>query len=275
MASGHSWGGSCEEEERWKEEGGKEEDGEESNTLRRAKCPDSRRSRRVVPLQAWQMDRQGYAPLDGSGCGRQRDSPAWGRAHTPTQQTHEHLYKHREILTHCETKKTPDCSDTSAGQRRICIVSHWTRIFAFVLVQSGFVPERARVVWGHLSGRIKVNQVQRFYFFHSRRCSKPQGVSGHRLICRSARLCFSTHMGHGGQCRPRCEKCNEACGGRKEMGGEFNQSWPSARLLVTPKVLFPCEISGNWECGTHAMTQISCSVSCRAARWILHLTVQN
>lgn len=44
-------------------------------------------------------------------------------AHTPTQQTHEHLYKHREILTHCETKKNTrlqeECSDTSAGQRRI------------------------------------------------------------------------------------------------------------------------------------------------------------
>lgn len=26
-------------------------------------------------------------------------------AYTPTQQTHEHVYKHREILTHCETKK--------------------------------------------------------------------------------------------------------------------------------------------------------------------------
>lgn len=47
-----------EEEERWEEEEGGEEEGErregweESNTLWRAKCPDSHRSRRVGPLQA-------------------------------------------------------------------------------------------------------------------------------------------------------------------------------------------------------------------------------
>lgn len=60
------WGG--EEVEGGGRRGRREREGwEESSTLWRAKCPDSHRSHRVGPLQAWQMDRQGYAPLADSG----------------------------------------------------------------------------------------------------------------------------------------------------------------------------------------------------------------
>lgn len=116
---------------------------------------------------------------------------------------------------------------------------------------------------------VKVNQVQRFYFFDSGQCPKTAGsVAGHRLVCRSASLLpfhpRGTQKDSTGRDVRRAMKLVEA--GKRWGGGEFNQSWPSARSLVTPKVLFPCAISPDRgsvaRMANLLQSLISCTVTC-------------
>lgn len=116
---------------------------------------------------------------------------------------------------------------------------------------------------------VKVNQVQRFYFFDSGQCPKTAGsVAGHRLVCRSASLCCSTHVGHKRTVLAEMWDVQWSLWRQERdgWGGEFNQSWPSARSLVTPKVLFPCAISPDRgsvaRMANLLQSLISCTVTC-------------
>lgn len=99
------WGGGGGEVERGREGRGRSErEGwEESNTVWRAKCPDSHRSRRVGPLQAWQMDRQGYALLADSGSWCQRGCTVTS---TSTHKTHTSTYVSMKKWPHSDAQKT-------------------------------------------------------------------------------------------------------------------------------------------------------------------------
>lgn len=83
---------------------------EESNTVWRAKCPDSHRSHRVGPFQAWQMDRQGYALLADSSSWCQRGCTVTS---TITHKTH--------TSTCVSMKKWPD----SAAQKIWTVQHSW------------------------------------------------------------------------------------------------------------------------------------------------------
>lgn len=98
-----------------------------------------------------------------------------------------------------------------------------------------------------------MNQVQRLLISSIQDSAQIRGeLLGIDLCVDQLVFFFSTHV----SAQRRVLAKIEAYGGRKEMGGRggrFNQGRPSARSLVTSKVLFSCELR---EGGTRGRSQI-------------------
>lgn len=101
---------------------------------------------------------------------------------------------------------------------------------------------------------VKVNQVQRFYFFDSGQCPKTAGsVAGHRLVCRSASLCCSTHVGHKRTVLAEMWDVQWSLWRQERDGGGGIQSELTiCQITCNAKGVIPlCNISRPGECGTH------------------------
>lgn len=102
---------------------------------------------------------------------------------------------------------------------------------------------------------VKVNQVQRFYFFDSGQCPKTAGsVAGHRLVCRSASLLLfhprGTQKDSTGRDVRRAMKLVEA--GKRWVGGGIQSELTICQIACNAKGVIPlCNISRPGECGTH------------------------
>lgn len=176
--------------------------------------------------------------------------------------------KHQECINGRPTQRQRQ--KLSSGRRRIFTISENkpTDIpFYFVLLQSRAVPE---AVWSHLFRGSKGESSPKILFLRFRTVPenrRERGGASTRVQIGEP-FAVPPTWDTKGQYWPRCETCNEACAGRKEMwgGGEFNQSWPSARSLVTPKVLFPCAISPDRgsvaRMANLLQSLISCTVTC-------------
>lgn len=163
---------------------------------------------------------------------------------TSTRWTHKHLYKHGENFhIHRGTKNTrrqDKHRDTSSGQRQINIVSEDEHKEIPLSLFDLSAELRQRKSKGCPRPFVRVNKgdsSSKDFLVSSVQDSAQnrRELPGIDIVCRSARLCFSTHLGHRGPCRPRCETCSEACGGMKGMEGRIQSELTICQITCNAK----------------------------------------
>lgn len=161
--------------------------------------------------------------------------------------------KHQECINGRPTQRQRQ--KLSSGRRQIFTISENkpTDIpFYFVLLQSRAVPE---AVWGHLFRGSKGESSPKILFLRFRTVPenrRERGGASTRVQIGEP-FAVPPTWDTKGQYWPRCETCNEACGGRKEMGGGGIQSELTiCQITCNAKGVIPlCNISRPGECGTH------------------------
>ena len=193
--------------------------------------------------------------------------PAWAHTHinvhlqTTHTHKHTHRYKHRNADAYWCTKNTRNAKmadqhrDRSwARDKDKCSPSLKTNPQIHLSALFYFRAELCqRLSEAICSEGVKVNQVQRFLFLRFRTVPKNRREhAGHWLVCRSACLCCSTHVGHKRTVLAEMWDVQWSLWRQEGDGGRIQSELTICQITCNAKGVIPlCNFSRPGECGTH------------------------
>lgn len=131
----------------------------------------------------------------------------------------------------------------------------YTFLLCFTLMQT-WASKRERVVWGHLSGGIKVNQVQRFFLSIQDSAQNHRELPGIDFVCRSASICFSTPRGTLRTVLAKIWDLQLSLWRQGRNGGRIQSELTICQITCNARgVISLCNVSRLGQCGTYGKTR--------------------